>query len=180
MHLTNTPLKAAIFVSFVCIWFSLILLATFGKVIVNEDLYVNMVFLGCAVTILIGLLIIRGGFVTQIVYKSGMAPWVTTLGLIAAVPITIIYPVAKGVPTAMHFVSSATEGEMTITVLKKRDLYNSKGCKGAIHTVEFQAFGNHFVCGFGKEYWSNLTSGDKINLIGEKSNYGFKYNDYKS
>lgn len=159
-------------------WVILLFWATFGKIIVNEKLFIYnwSNILAIAITIWMFVSMFNpDSRLRKSVEKSNKNIVVTSIAILIAMPFLVKITVEQGLPIFFHHVTkepSQIEGVIEEKVSFRR-------CRQGVQLKGYDYFSNGRVCGLSKDILDVAEYGDKLILIGEKSPFGFTYSSYR-
>ena len=157
-------------------------IGSFLHVLVNERLVTILLFVSAIVTLILYYIALKNRTKLTEFYKKSKrkySAWSVILSLLIAIPMFSTILIAKGLPSALHFLASSN-ASLDVSVIKKRSRsFRSKYCSGQVEVKEYQYdFLINSVCVDNLGVWSSLKPGDRLKLIGRQSIFGFSYNKY--
>lgn len=105
--------------------------------------------------------------------KGKQNPWFIAIVLPLVLSILTYIGMTLGLPALLHELNAST-GEESFIVKSKSRYYNDQRCSGGI-TIEYPNFLKDQICGIPQDFWHNISKGDTLILMGEKSEFGLKY-----
>lgn len=161
---------------------ALIILGIYSNFLISEQVVTYFVWAGIAFSILIILLIAKlmlsnGSRYRENMKAQGKSPLAGVIVIIIFVPFMVVPSFYKGLPVVLNFIVGKPE-KIVVTVLKKPAGYYKKRCSGGLYLSEYRSFTNDKICGIEEGDWRKIQMGDKLELIGKGSIFGFSYKSY--
>lgn len=110
-------------------------------------------------------------------WERGKSPFWETLKAILVLPIFIFMLLFMGLPSILTQLFG-NEGVLELTSSKKLASYNSTRCKGGVYLREYNSFLNNKLCGIQRPDWETIERGQKIQVFGKVSKFGFSSTRY--
>lgn len=161
----------------------LIVLGAFSNFLVNENVISYFIWSGVAVSAMVMAAILKdimtdGSKFRENIDKQGISPVIGVIAIVFTVFLMVVSAFYKGLPVALNYLS-AESGTLIVTVGRKPAGFYSKWCSGGVYVKEFESFTNDQVCGIKENDWKSIKAGDRIELVGAGSAFGFDYGSYK-
>ncbi|MBN2825280.1 MAG: hypothetical protein JXQ76_08155 [Campylobacterales bacterium] len=110
--------------------------------------------------------------------KGKQNPWFIAITLPILLSILAYIGMTLGLPALMHEVSLSSNGDESFSVKSKSSTYHNSRCMGGV-TIKYPNFLKEQICGIPQDFWHDISKGDRLILMGEKSEFGLKYDRVK-
>jgi len=162
----------------ILLWVVLILWVSFYDIIINEDIFIYQ--WSTYLTILLTLLILysflkSNSTIKKEMKKQGKNIFLTFIAFILTVPLLSKITFERGLPALLHHITK-TPSTMSVKIEKS---ISYKNCRKGVLLIGYEYFANGKVCGLSDEVLSQIDYNDTLELIGEKSIFGFTYYSYR-
>jgi len=162
----------------VLLWVVLILWISFYDIIINEDIFIYQwsTYLTFLLTLLtLYSLLKQNSAINKEIKKQRKNIFLTFIVFILAVPFLSKITFERGLPALLHHITK-TPSTMSVKIEEKISYRN---CRKGVLLIGYEYFANGKVCGLSDEVLSQIDYNDTLELIGEKSIFGFTYHSYK-